>query len=133
MAPMSRLRDERGLIGKVLILWVVVLALIVVLAVDGGGILLTKIHTRDLARTAADAGAATVAEGRSRERALRAALRALADADEDARLERFEVTTQGAVTAEVSDTAGTILIGRFGVFEDLTVVSASVTTRPPEE
>lgn len=133
MATMSRLRDERGLVGKILILWVLVLGLIVLLAVDGGGILLTKIHTRDLARTAADAGAAAVAEGRSRERALRAALRALADADEDARLERFEVTTQGSVTAEVSDSAGTILIGRFGVFEDLTVVSASVTTRPLEE
>jgi hypothetical protein len=37
------------------------------------------------------------------------------------------------VTAEVSDTAGTILIGAFGVFEDLTVVRASVTTRPPGE
>lgn len=130
---MSRAHDERGLVGKILILWVLVLALIVVLAIDGGGILLTKIHTRDLARTAADAGAAVVAEGRSRERALRAALRALGEADEDARLERFEVSTQGSVTAEVSDTAGTILIGLFGVFEDLTVVRASVTARPPEE
>jgi hypothetical protein len=133
MATMSRARDERGLVGKILVLWVLVLALIVVLAIDGGGILLTKIHTRDLARTAADAGAAAVAEGRSRERALRAALRALGEADEDARLERFEVSTQGSVTAEVSDTAGTILIGRFGVFDDLTVVRASVTTGPPEE
>jgi hypothetical protein len=43
------------------------------------------------------------------------------------------VTSQGSVTAEVSDTAGTILIGRFGLFQDLTVVHASVTTRPPEE
>jgi hypothetical protein len=133
MATMITARDERGLVGKILILWVLVLAVVVVLAVDGGGILLTKIHTRDLARTAADAGAAMIAEGRSRERALKAALRALADADEDARLERFDVTTQGSVTAEVSDTAGTILIGAFGVFEDLTVVRASVTTRPAEE
>ena len=39
--------------GKILILWVLVLALIVVIAVDGGGIGVTKIHTRDLARTAA--------------------------------------------------------------------------------
>jgi hypothetical protein len=133
MATMITARDERGLVGKILILWVLVLAVVVVLAVDGGGILLTKIHTRDLARTAADAGAAMIADGRSRERALKAALRALADADEDARLERFDVTTQGSVTAEVSDTAGTILIGAFGVFEDLTVVRASVTTRPAEE
>jgi hypothetical protein len=133
MATMSLVRDERGLVGKILIVWVLVLALIVVLAIDGGGILITKIHTRDLARVAADAGAIAIAEGRSRERALKAALRALADADEDARLERFDVTTQGSVTAEVSDSADTILIGRFGVFEDLTVVRASVTSRPPEE
>jgi hypothetical protein len=130
---MIRVHDEEGLVGKILILWVLVLAVVVVLAVDGGGILLTKIRTRDLARTAADAGAVVVAEGRSRERALKAALRALADEDDDARLESFEVTTQGSVTAEVSDTAGTILIGAFGVFEDLTVVRASVTTRPPGE
>jgi hypothetical protein len=130
---MSLVRDERGLVGKILIVWVLVLALIVVLAIDGGGILITKIHTRDLARVAADAGASAIAEGGSRERALKAALRALADADEDAQLERFDVTTQGSVTAEVSDTADTILIGRFGMFEDLTVVSASVTTQSPEE
>lgn len=128
---MSRISDERGLVGKILILWLVVLALVVVVAIDGGTILVAKIRTRDLAGTAADAGAAAIDAGRSRERATQAALRALADADEDAQLERFEVS-QSSVTAEVSDEVGTILVGRFGLFEDLTVTRASVTTRLPE-
>jgi uncharacterized membrane protein len=129
---MSRAREERGLVGKILAVWLLVLALVVVLAIDGGTILLARIHTRDLAGTAAEAGAAAVDEGRSRERALQAALRALTNADEDARLEHFEVT-QSSVTAEVSDQVGTILIGRFGLLEDLTTARASVTTRLDED
>jgi Flp pilus assembly protein TadG len=129
--PIRWHEDERGLVGKVLVVWLLVLALVVVVAIDGGSILLGKIHARDLARTAADAGAATIAEGRSRDKALQAALRALGEADENALVERFEVS-QSSVTVEVADEVGTILVGRFGLFEDLTVVSATVTTRLPE-
>jgi Flp pilus assembly protein TadG len=123
--------EERGLVGKVLVVWLLVLALVVVAAIDGGSILLARIHARDLAQTTADAGAATLGEGFGRRRALQDALAALTEADRNAQLERFEVT-QNSVTVEVSDEAGTILVGRFGILEDLTEASASVTRRISE-
>ena len=120
--------EERGLVGKLIVLWLVVLALVVVIAIDGASILLARIHVAEVAQTAADAGVGPIQEGHSREKALRAALSALADADEDAHLESFE-TSSGSVTVEVSDHARTLLFGRFGLLEGLTKVSASRTGR----
>jgi Flp pilus assembly protein TadG len=128
---MRLVHEERGLVGKILVVWLLVLALVVLAAVDGGSILLARIHARDLAQTTADAGAATLGEGFGRRRALQDALAALTEADRNARLERFEVTPN-SVTVEVSDEAGTILVGRFGILEDLTEASASVTRRISE-
>jgi hypothetical protein len=124
--------EERGLVGKILLAWLLVLALVVMAAIDGGSILLARVHARDLAGTAAQAGADAIGEGGRRGRALRAALAALAEADDDARLERFDVTAT-SVTVEVSDRAGTILVGRFGILEDLTEATASSRRDIPEE
>ncbi len=123
-------REERGLVGKLLVLWLLVLALVVVVAIDGASILLARIHVAEVAQTAADAGIKPLEAGRSEEKILRATLAALADADEDAHLESIEVSS-ASVTVEVSDRARTLLIARFGVFEGLTKVSATRTGRAP--
>ena len=120
--------EERGLVGKLIVLWLVVLALVVLVAIDGASILLARIHVAEIAQTAADAGVKPLEAGRSEEKILRATLAALADEDEDARLESFDVSS-GSVTVEVSDHARTLLFGRFGLLEGLTKVSASRTGR----
>jgi hypothetical protein len=120
--------EQRGLVGKLLILWLLALALVVVVAIDGVSILLARIHVAEVAKTAADAGIPPLEKGRPEEKILRASLAALTEADEDARLERFE-TTNDTVTVEVSDRAGTMLVGLFGLFDDLANVSASRTAR----
>ncbi|MGZ8635667.1 MAG: hypothetical protein ACXWX2_01645 [Actinomycetota bacterium] len=112
-------RDERGLIGKILVLWLVVFALVVVATVDGAAILLSRVRTADLARDVAAVGARSYEETGRERAALRAALAALADADEDARLEDFTVSQRGEVSVVIIDHAGTLLVGRIGFLEDL--------------
>jgi hypothetical protein len=119
--------DERGLIGKILLLWLVILGLVVVALIDGGSIVLARLRTNDLARDAAFAAEERFSETGRRRQAVRAALATIAETDEDARLVELEVSGRGDVTVVVGDRAGTLLVGRFGFFEDLTTTTASDT------
>jgi Flp pilus assembly protein TadG len=128
VAKVRLVDEERGLVGKLLVMWLLVFVLVVVAAIDGASILLARIHVADVAQTAADAGVVPLEAGRTREKILRAAVKAIAEADEDAQLERLE-TASGSITVEVSDRANTVLIGRFGLLGGLAEVSASRTAR----
>jgi hypothetical protein len=124
---MSVRTDERGLIGKVLLIWLVILGLVIVALIDGGSILLTRLRTNDLAWDAAFAAEVRFSETGRRRQAVRAALATIAETGGDARLVELEVSGQGDVTVVVSDRAGTVLVGRLGFFEDLTTATASDT------
>ena len=124
---MSVRTDERGLIGKILLIWLVILGLVVMALIDGGSIVLARLRTNDLARDAAFAAEERFSETGRRRQAVRAALTTIAETDEDARLVELEVSGRGDVTVVVSDRAGTLLVGRLGVFEDLATATASDT------
>lgn len=116
-------RDERGLVGKLIVLWLLVLALVVVAAIDVGSIVLARLRTSDVARDAAFASAQVYSGTGDRRQARLVALATVADGDEDARVEEFTVTGRGRVSVVVSDRAGTLLVGRFGLLEDLATVT----------
>lgn len=119
--------DERGLIGKILVIWLVILGLVVVALIDGGSIVLARLRTNDLARDTASAAEERFSETGKRRQAVVAALATIAETDEDARLVELKVSDQGDVTVVVTDRAGTLLVGRFGFFEHLTKATASDT------
>jgi hypothetical protein len=119
--------DERGLIGKILVIWLVILGLVVVALIDGGSIVLARLRTDDLARDAASAAEERFSETGRRRQAIRAALATVAETGEDARLVEVEFSDQGDVTVVVTDRARTLLVGRLGFFEDLTEATASDT------
>lgn len=121
--------DERGLVGKVIVLWLVLVVLVILAAVDAGSIVLARVRTTDVARDAAAAGAAAFDETGEPEAARQATLAAVIDRDEDARVEDVRITKRGKVTVVVSDEATTILVGRFGLLEDLKTVTATEATR----
>lgn len=113
---MSRARpttfgDERGLVGKLLIVSLLLLVLLGLAAADAGSILLLRVRTGDLAGDAATAAADAFAETRDERAAKLAALEAIADADERARLERIDVR-RGEVTVELSARADTLVVER---------------------
>ena len=119
--------EERGLIGKILVIWLVILGLVVVALIDGGSIVLARLRTIDLARDTAFAAEERFSETGRRRQAIRAALATVAETDEDARLVEVEFSDQGDVTVVVTDRAGTLLVGRLGFFEHLTEATASST------
>lgn len=113
---MSRARpttfgDELGLVGKLLIVSLLLLVLLGLAAADAGSILLLRVRTGDLAGDAATAAADAFAETRDERAAKLAALEAIADADERARLERIDVR-RGEVTVELSARADTLVVER---------------------
>ena len=131
MSP-GRLRahgDERGLVGKLLIVSMLLLVLLGLAAVDAGSILLLRVRTGDLAGDAATAAADAFAETRDEREAKLAALGTIADADQRARLERIEVR-RGEVTVELSASADTLVVERVPFLDDLGLVTVTRTRGP---
>ena len=87
-APSRRraFRDDRGLVGKILLVWLLLLVVLVVGALDAGSILLARSRAADLAKDASVSAAAAFAQSGDQEQAKLAALDTIADADEPVRL-----------------------------------------------
>ena len=127
----SRIREEGGLVGKVLVLFLALAVVAVVAAVDAGSIVLSTVRVGDLATDAASSAAARYADTGTRRAAVRAALATITDRDDDARLGSLRLEPDGGVTVSVTDRAGTILVGRFGLLEDVATITAARTSNAP--
>lgn len=130
MSP-ARFGEESGLVGKLLVLWLLVAALLVLAAVDTATIVFTRIRTADIARDAAAVGATTIAEGGGRRAAKRAVLAEIATRDDDAMAEEITVADDGSVTVTVIDRARTLLVGRFGLFGGFAEARGTGSSGPP--
>jgi len=124
------LGDERGLVGKLLLLWLLLVLLLGLAAVDAGSILMLRVRTGDLAGDAASAAAEQFAASRDQRAAKLAALGTIAKSDDRARLRRIEVR-RGAVTVEVSARADTIVAGRVPFLDGFATVTVTRTSTPP--
>lgn len=124
-------RDEGGLVGKIFVLWLVLAALIVVLAYDGVRIAMTKFQVAEAAQTAAFESATTLRETHgNRDAAYRAAQAAVAGTDEGLRLVEFEIEPRTQeVRVTVAQTAPTILAQRIGFLSSLTRARTTETSR----
>lgn len=127
----SRLGGEGGLVGKLLVLWLLVAGLLVLAAVDSATIVFTRIRIADIARDAAAVGATTIAEGGGRRAAKRAVLAEIATRDEDALPEKITIADDGVVTVTVIDRARTLLVGRFGLLGGFAEARATGSSGPP--
>jgi hypothetical protein len=122
--------DEHGLVGKLLVLWLLLVAFLGVVAVDAGSILMLRVRTGDLAGDAAGAAAEEFAASRDQRAAKLAALGTIADGEDRARLRRIEVR-RGAVAVEVSARADTIVVDWIPFVDDLATVTVTRTSTPP--
>jgi Putative Flp pilus-assembly TadE/G-like len=125
-------RDDRGLVGKIVVLWLVVLAVAALLAIDAGSIVLARFRTSDLAEDAATAAAETFEETSDEQAAKLAALETIEDSEDRARLKRIRVT-RGEVTVVLTSTAGTIVVGRIPWFDQLAKVKVTESTAPDSD
>jgi hypothetical protein len=126
----SHLGDDGGLVGKLLIIWLLVLAVLCVALWDGGSIGVAYLRNANLAQDAARAGVDRFEETGERRRARRTVVESVAAAEGNARVADVTVSRRGKVTVVVTTDAGTLLAGRIGFLDDLTVVTSTATASP---
>jgi len=122
--------DERGLVGKILVLWLVLAALLAVLTYDGIRIAVTRFRVADAAQTAAFESATTLRKTQGdRNAAFRAARDSVAEADEDLRLAEFVIDPlTNEVRITVTQKAPTLLAERIGFLRSLTRARTTETS-----
>lgn len=128
------LGDERGLVGKLAIVWLILLALFVVAAVDTGSILYTRFKVADAADAASFEAASTFQQTRSSQQALQAATDKVAELIPDAHIPKNGVVIDpqsGEVTVTVVRRAWTLLAGRIAFTKHFVKATATDTSGPP--
>lgn len=122
--------DERGLVGKILVLWLVLAALLAVLTYDGIRIAVTRFRVADAAQTAAFESATTLRKTQGdRNAAFRVARDSVAEADEDLRLAEFVIDPlTNEVRVTVTQKAPTLLAERIGFLRSLTRARTTETS-----
>jgi hypothetical protein len=129
------MRNESGIVGKVIVIWLIVIAVIGVVALDGGSILFTRFRLSDAAATAASAGAQAWSDGHDAETACTAALKSVEqDAAQASRTKGWcKVNAKtGEVTITLRKRASTMLAWRLGITSGFTRVVAVESGEPSQ-
>jgi uncharacterized membrane protein len=122
--------DEAGVVGKIIVVWLVIVALLGVIALDGGSILFTRFRLSDTAQTAAAAAAAAYKDTPNEAKACQTALQSIQQDDPQAappaavKVKGWcKVSPKtGEVTITLHKKAKTILAYRIGFTEGFTKV-----------
>lgn len=127
-------RNERGLVGKMLIVWLLVLAIVALGILDFVSITTTRFHIADLASQAAQAGATASASGGPQtpeKTACAAAAASLATADPMIKMTKCALdTATKELTITVRKTAHTIAASHIGFLQKFTRVEDTETAGP---
>jgi len=130
----AELKDERGLVGKIAILWLLFLAVFVVAAFDAGSIALTRYKVTEAASDAAREAANVFKQTGDRNQAYQAAADLVNEDAPGARIpakDGFSIEPQtGRVTIVVVRKASTLIAGRIGFLESLTRAKITDTSGP---
>jgi uncharacterized membrane protein len=130
----DRTRDRQtGAVGMMIIIWLAVVALVGVAAIDAGSIAFTKFRLADVASTASTQAANAFRASPNVATACQAAETSIASDDSSAKLAKkgCVVNAQtGTVTITVRKEAKTIIAGHLSFTKKFTRVSASETNGP---
>ncbi len=126
----ERARNERGLVGKIMVVWLALLVLLGLAAVDAARIAFARYKVADAAEQASFEAASIFEKTQDQSAAYQTALQTVSEIDAGAKVRSFTVNAQtGEVTVSVSKKASTLLAGRF--FKDLVKATATHTSGPP--
>jgi hypothetical protein len=128
-------RDQHGLIGKALIIWLLILAIIALGIMDTVSIATTRFHIADVGAQAAQDGANAYRDAGgtqgAEKKACEAARSALAVADSTIKMTSCLVNQEtNELTITVRKTAKTIAAARIGFLERYTIVEDTETAGP---
>jgi len=116
---------QAGLVGKALVVWLLVVAVLGIGVVDAVSIARTTLHVSEIAAVAASDGAAAYrTEGHSLVKACEVVAATIASHDQSLKLGRNGCTVDdaGRVTVMIKTVATTILTGRLGPTERYALV-----------
>ena len=124
---------ESGAVGWLIVMWLVVVSVIGVTAIDAGSIAFTKFRLADVASSASTSAANNFKSSNNVESACQAAVASITAADASAKLANkgcvVDVPT-GTVTITVRKEAKTILVGRLSFTKHFSKVTATETNGP---
>jgi hypothetical protein len=125
--------DQAGLVGKIAVIWLLILALFVVAAFDGIAIAFTKYRVEDLAGNAASVAANSFKDSGKVQEACAAAVAYVTDHDEEAKVPQDGCMIQenGTATITVRKNAKTLLAQRLSFTEDLTHLESTDSVNAP--
>ena len=125
--------ESSGLVGKILAVWLMLMALVGVAAVDAASIAITTFRLSETASEAATVGAAALRGTRGREAACEDARLAIEakDADQPIGPAFCKVDPQTeTVTITLKRQASTIVAGRLSFTEDMATIVVKESGRP---
>jgi hypothetical protein len=127
-------RDQGGAVGTLIIVWLAIIVVIGVAAIDASSIVLTKFRLADVASNASTQAANAYRTTRSESAACQAAVDSIATDDAAAQLAKKNGCvvnpTTGAVTITVHKAAKTIVAGRLSFTKHYAKVVATETNGP---
>jgi hypothetical protein len=131
---MNQLNDEAGLVGKMMIIWLLVLALLAVAAIDAASIAFTTYRLSDVGAAAASEGALTFKHTHDARDACDRVAKVVAKEDPLAKLTRQGCRIErpsGLVTVAIRKRASTLVAQRIPWTEHFAVVGQRRGVRGP--
>jgi len=126
-------REQSGMVGKIILVWLLFVAVLGIFALDSASVLFTKFRLSDAAATAASTAVSTYENGRDVTAACNAAEVSVRQSDPDATMPKTWCkvdTSSGDVTITLRKTANTVIAGRLSFTRDLTKVVQQETAGP---
>jgi hypothetical protein len=127
-------RDEAGLVGKMIVIWLLFLGVIAVAAIDAASIAFTTYKLSDVASAAASEGARVYGGSHDVRDACDRVAHVVTSQEPTARVARGGCSVEGPtglVTVKVKKLASTLLAERIPWTEDFATVTVTETAGPP--
>ncbi|HUF58582.1 MAG TPA: hypothetical protein VMR89_03725 [Actinomycetota bacterium] len=127
-------RDETGLIGKMIVVWLLILGLLAVAAIDAASIAFTTYKLADVGAAAASEGARVYKKARDVRDTCERVAQIVSREESTARLARGGCTVErptGLVTVKLRKMANTLVAHRIPLTEKFAIVVVTETAGPP--
>ncbi len=134
MSGMKLFNDDAGLVGKLLIFWLLALAIFVLASIDSVSIVITRLHTADIAGGAASDAAANYRQSRSATQACQVAIDSIRAADPQVKLAPHGckiASATGVASITVYKKATTLIAERLSFTKKWATVTDTESVAPP--
>jgi hypothetical protein len=127
-------RDEAGLVGKMIVIWLLILVILAVAAIDAASIAFTTYKLSDVGAAAASEGALVYKKGHDTRETCQTVAQVVSKEEPTAKVARGGCSIErptGLVTVKIRKRANTLVAQRVPWTEKFVVVVVTETAGPP--